>query len=453
MDVHELLVRLDATSEGLRKELAKAGVAVENTSKQIERAQERMDRSFGMMGKAASGFLAVVVSEKVVEFTKQVIDSGAAGDEAKAALDRLRGAGMELGGALASHLTPALNAAATGIGAIADAVGTTAAERVERLTEALEKFDERASRGRTPGAREWQERFGATREGLASQLADAQAELANEQFNEMLAGVVRDADDTRIQGALDVLGQTRDPKPTAPVNQWLQFAEEARGPADDLQLILDDVYARAEQLAKLNPWEQFALSEEAQAATEHVATAISDMHEQMESQWADFGGGLGRGLQDTFADALMGVETDFGDMLRRMAAQAAASQLFSAFASMGGPIGTAFSFLSGRGIDGTRAEGGPVFAGRGYLVGERGPELFSPGVTGTITPNHALGSAPEMKVTVINNAANVVQTEQRQTGPGSMEIVVGLMNQAGANGALDALMASRYGLRPTTGMR
>ena len=40
---------------------------------------------------------------------------------------------------------------------------------------------------------------------------------------------------------------------------------------------------------------------------------------------------------------------------------------------------------------GRRAAGGPVSAGMTYLVGERGPELFTPSVSGGITPNHALG--------------------------------------------------------------
>lgn len=38
-----------------------------------------------------------------------------------------------------------------------------------------------------------------------------------------------------------------------------------------------------------------------------------------------------------------------------------------------------------------RAIGGPVVAGRQYLVGERGPELFAPRQSGSITPNHRLG--------------------------------------------------------------
>lgn len=41
---------------------------------------------------------------------------------------------------------------------------------------------------------------------------------------------------------------------------------------------------------------------------------------------------------------------------------------------------------------GFRAKGGPVGGGRSYIVGENGPELFTPGVNGSIIPNHALGS-------------------------------------------------------------
>jgi phage-related minor tail protein len=39
-----------------------------------------------------------------------------------------------------------------------------------------------------------------------------------------------------------------------------------------------------------------------------------------------------------------------------------------------------------------RALGGPVVAGRPYLVGERGMELFTPSSNGAITPNHMLGA-------------------------------------------------------------
>lgn len=41
---------------------------------------------------------------------------------------------------------------------------------------------------------------------------------------------------------------------------------------------------------------------------------------------------------------------------------------------------------------GARAKGGPVSAGKAYLVGENGPEIFNPGTNGSIIPNHRLSS-------------------------------------------------------------
>lgn len=39
-----------------------------------------------------------------------------------------------------------------------------------------------------------------------------------------------------------------------------------------------------------------------------------------------------------------------------------------------------------------KAEGGPVTGGQSYIVGERGPEWFTPATSGTITPNHQLAA-------------------------------------------------------------
>lgn len=48
---------------------------------------------------------------------------------------------------------------------------------------------------------------------------------------------------------------------------------------------------------------------------------------------------------------------------------------------------------------GFRADGGPVMSGKSYIVGERGPELFTPRNSGSITPNHALGGGANVTVT------------------------------------------------------
>jgi len=53
---------------------------------------------------------------------------------------------------------------------------------------------------------------------------------------------------------------------------------------------------------------------------------------------------------------------------------------------------SAFDALTLAGISGgARASGGPVAMGQSYLVGEKGPELFTPSSSGNITPNGAMG--------------------------------------------------------------
>jgi hypothetical protein len=54
------------------------------------------------------------------------------------------------------------------------------------------------------------------------------------------------------------------------------------------------------------------------------------------------------------------------------------------------PIVSGISGLIDRVFGGGRAAGGPVNAGTTYLVGEKGPELFTPGISGNIIPNHKI---------------------------------------------------------------
>ncbi|MDN8617876.1 phage tail tape measure protein [Variovorax ginsengisoli] len=66
------------------------------------------------------------------------------------------------------------------------------------------------------------------------------------------------------------------------------------------------------------------------------------------------------------------------------------------------------TFISG--LD-KRAAGGPVSGGSTYLVGEKGPELFTPGASGAITPNSALSGGGGQPINiVINNTVGDVAT-------------------------------------------
>ena len=75
----------------------------------------------------------------------------------------------------------------------------------------------------------------------------------------------------------------------------------------------------------------------------------------------------------------------------------------------------------GSALNGGKANGGPVAAGGSYLVGERGPEIFTPGIGGgTITPNSQSGLGGVTVVQNINISTGVQQTvraEIRQMMP------------------------------------
>lgn len=58
-----------------------------------------------------------------------------------------------------------------------------------------------------------------------------------------------------------------------------------------------------------------------------------------------------------------------------------------------------------------RAHGGPLGAGELALVGEKGPELFVSGTSGTVIPNDKLGAFDRHEITVNINAANIGASE------------------------------------------
>ena len=72
------------------------------------------------------------------------------------------------------------------------------------------------------------------------------------------------------------------------------------------------------------------------------------------------------------------------------------------------------TFERGSGLLGKifKAKGGPVKGGGSYIVGEKGPELFSPGVSGTITPNSALGGSTNIVVNVDASGSAVEGDEE-----------------------------------------
>lgn len=124
-------------------------------------------------------------------------------------------------------------------------------------------------------------------------------------------------------------------------------------------------------------------------------------------------------FQSAFDSFVQTGKVRWDELLRYMLARLASAQFAKALESIFGGadtgwFGKVLGSLSGAfdpatdsglgggggGWGGPRASGGPVSAGKTYLVGERGKELFSPNTNGAIIPNKALGG---INVTVVNN--------------------------------------------------
>ena len=103
---------------------------------------------------------------------------------------------------------------------------------------------------------------------------------------------------------------------------------------------------------------------------------------------------VAQNLGSLFAGLITGATTlkeSIGSVIARLGELALTRGFETLLAGVGfgtGPLGQIASFLFGAA---PRAAGGPIAAGRPYLVGERGPELIVPRAPGTVIPNHALG--------------------------------------------------------------
>lgn len=114
--------------------------------------------------------------------------------------------------------------------------------------------------------------------------------------------------------------------------------------------------------------------EQQQEKTNKRMQAIQDeAARSMFRAWEDF-------FFDPMSKGLSGLLKSFIDTIRKMIAQELAYRTISML-NFGG-------FFDG--ILGKRAKGGPVLQGGSYIVGEKGPELFTPSTSGMITPNHMM---------------------------------------------------------------
>ena len=90
------------------------------------------------------------------------------------------------------------------------------------------------------------------------------------------------------------------------------------------------------------------------------------------------------------------------------------------------PVVSGISGAISSAFGGFRAAGGPVSAGKSYVVGERGAEMFVPSSNGTIVPNGGMGSTFNITVNGAIDAEGTART------------IVDVLNRSNARGTLGA---------------
>ena len=184
------------------------------------------------------------------------------------------------------------------------------------------------------------------------------------------------------------------------MQETLQFGSEEAGIREKLREL--DKQAEKSDIKILdNEREQYENALRLQPQLERVANLYQSIGSTIES-----------GIVDAIEGAIQGTKT-LGEVARSVFAQIQRSLIqYGVSAFLGGLPGGFGKFFGGR------AAGGPVKGGGSYIVGEKGPEMFTPGVSGTITPNHALGGSTTVVVNVDASGSSVEgdETQGRELG-------------------------------------
>ena len=136
------------------------------------------------------------------------------------------------------------------------------------------------------------------------------------------------------------------------------------------------------------------------AAFQELDAKAKAQADKMDALYASIGQTISTSIVDSLTAAVDGTKrlSDVAsDTLRSLANILLKFGLNSLLGGLAGNDGVGvFSKLFGGG----RAKGGTVMGGTSYMVGERGPELFTPGRSGSIAPNSSMGGGANVVVNV-----------------------------------------------------
>lgn len=175
--------------------------------------------------------------------------------------------------------------------------------------------------------------------------------------------------------------------------------------------------------------------------------SLSDASESLDEFYTDAAQSaenlLGNALADPLSGGLDELPFKFAETLNQLAAQALSAEVFEILAGLGGGAGGggaggAVGLFAG--LFGGAAAGGQVQGGKPIMVGERGPELFTPPGSGAIQPNVNINQAAQAAPSVtINNI----------TDP--QDIPAGLNNAAGDEAIMNSIQRNPEAVKRVLG--
>ena len=173
-----------------------------------------------------------------------------------------------------------------------------------------------------------------------------------------------------------------------------QFGDEAKETADKIRSFWEELKKSEEGTGKLKEKLKVItpLFPELAKSLEGFGIGFKKVFENNETTLLKFeklGESVAKKLEDGLVDAFMnirsgveGLKDVMDQILKDIIAQLIRVHVVQK------AVGAVTSFFGGG-----KASGGPVSAGRAYIVGEKGPELFVPGSSGGIVPNNQLATA------------------------------------------------------------
>lgn len=333
-------------------------------------------------------------------------------------------------------------------------------EGVKQLIEANQKYQDDIKKGLSPArekqllaeataliqlgralreAATEQEAYDAARVSLDDRAGDAQlleyeATLVGKNVDERAALIEKFKEEAALRKVVAGLGETdvaRIAEETRAINERVAAAKKAAGDAATANEIFDQSLSQIQQGFSNRIQIALKLYEEGKITIDDFTRYQTAQYDELLNKtkatadestvfWQEAAKGIQNAFQSVFFDFMQGKLTDLGSRFKQLFDQIVSNALaanisgaifgtnFEKTGKLGGLAQTGLSSLA-EFFGGFRATGGPVTAGKSYIVGENRAELFTPRVSGYISPSveSSGGGAP----VVVNMNVQAIDTK------------------------------------------